>query len=81
MSSGFLEGSIDKMATIGLECPFLMINSPFTYVAATNLVALAVKMDVLLKEFDSMHPKVLLALQNKLSKGLNLTTSISKKLE
>ena len=74
MSSGFVEGFIDKMTTIGLECPILMINSPFTYVAATHLVVLSIKMDVLLKEFDSIHPKVLLALQNKLSNGLNHTT-------
>ena len=46
------------MVTIGLESPVLMYNSPYTYMAKTDIVVLSLPLAALMKELDGMHPKV-----------------------
>lgn len=58
LSGGFgthcttLLGSRDKIVTIGLECPLLSTQSPFTYVSTTPLVAIYVPLENLLRQYE-----------------------------
>lgn len=44
MPSGSLIGSMEQMTPIGLECPILMMKSPYTYVAKTPIVVLSISL-------------------------------------
>jgi len=54
-----------------------MIGSPYSYVAKTSIVVLSIKMDKMMKEYESLHPKMLLALQKKLSSKLSNLSKVS----
>ena len=68
--SGCIEGNLNKALQIGLECPLLMIESPFSYVTKTSIVVLSIKLDILLKEYEYLSPKLLSAIQEKIGNKL-----------
>ncbi len=75
---GNIIGSLTQLTSIGLECPLLMMSSPFTYVAKSQLVVLSMKLDEFLKEIENLPPKTIEILQRKLQKKLNLGSLITE---
>lgn len=56
----------DKVVVIGLECPLLMFNSPFTYMAKTELLLVSIPVMAFLKEADGFHPKIIQTMKGNL---------------
>ena len=72
-----LVGTHSNMITIGLECPLLQMHSPFTYVSRTPLVVLSVSLEHVVRLYESVYPRLVVALQNCLEEKFRLLVSLS----
>lgn len=48
----------EKMVVLGHEFPFLMYNSPYSFIAKTDLIALSMPVKSFMREADSFHPQM-----------------------
>ena len=72
-----LVGTHSNMITVGLECPLLEMHSPFTYVSRTPLVVLCVSLENLLRIYESVYPRIVVALRHSLDEKFRLLVSLS----
>jgi hypothetical protein len=69
------------MATVGLECPLLQMHSPFTYVSKTPLVVLYVSIETLLRLYESVYPRIVVAMQQSLEEKFQALAALSNSNE
>jgi hypothetical protein len=66
---------------MGLECPLLLFNSPFTYMAKTDLVILSIPISAIIKEIEGFGTKVIINLKRNLQMKLRGQHLVSSNIE
>ena len=72
------EVSPQKPLKIGFDCDLIRIASPYTYIAMSEVICVAINMEDFLETTSRMHPKVLVDLKGQAIDNLKARTINSK---